>query len=248
MIDLLRDAANSGTPVIVTENDAHEIIDVRAYIPDPNAPPPPPFPKPVIPQPDLVALILERLRRLRLIQLLLWFSALSRSRAQQIFDEVAATSCDPATIAAPCIPFMYPDDGCWARAHEMCRLMIGAGLHPRKVWIQGQLSVDTRNSPDCFVGWAWHVAPTLRVRGTSFPQVHIMVIDPAIFTEPVTEATWKGVQNDPNATLTATDASDFYGGSTDPSYTQTNTDLARFRLALQLRTTEFGPPPYAHCP
>lgn len=30
----------------------------------------------------------------------------------------------PADDPVPCIPFMYPDNGCWARAHEMCRRMV----------------------------------------------------------------------------------------------------------------------------
>ena len=62
------------------------------------------------------------------------------------------------------ISWLYPDDGCWGRAHEMCRLMINAGAHPRKVWIYGKLHTLTKNNPNCFVNWGWHVAPTLCVR------------------------------------------------------------------------------------
>ena len=66
-----------------------------------------------------------------------WFSfrCMSRARAQQVFDAMAATTCNPLTVPPPCIPFMYPDDGCWGRAHEMCRLMINMGVKPAKVWI-----------------------------------------------------------------------------------------------------------------
>jgi hypothetical protein len=161
-----------------------------------------------------------------------------------------ATSCDPLTVPAPCIPFLYPDDGCWGRAHEMCRLMINMGRKPKKVWIQGNLNVPTRNNPTCHVGWGWHVAPTLCVRGPGFCKHKEMVIDPSLFTTPVSKSTWKGVQGDPDATLTDSAASIFYlwGNITDPTYVQTNQVLATYRLQLQNRAIQQGPPPYANCP
>jgi len=163
-----------------------------------------------------------------------------------------ATTCAPLTVPPPCIPFLYPDNGCWARAHEMCRLMIAMGLSPRKVWIMGRLEAATRNRTNCKVNWAWHVAPTLCVRCRPWWLrfwTHRMVIDPSLTDGPVTVAYWKGLQGDPNATLTYTAASDYYWGSTDPSYTQTNIDLATYRLALQNRSNgPDGPPPYANCP
>jgi hypothetical protein len=76
-----------------------------------------------------------------------------------------------------------------------------------------------------------------------------MVIDPSLFTTPVSEGTWKGVQGDPGATLTHTDASVFWhGGGTDPTYSSSNAILAQYRLALQARSIQVGPPPYANCP
>jgi hypothetical protein len=75
-----------------------------------------------------------------------------------------------------------------------------------------------------------------------------MVIDPSLFTTPVTEAGWKAVQGDPNASLTDTAASDFLFGATDPTYVQTNQVLATYRARLQTRAIQFGPPPYANCP
>jgi hypothetical protein len=75
-----------------------------------------------------------------------------------------------------------------------------------------------------------------------------MVIDPSLFTTPVSKATWKGVQGDPNATLKDTAASDYFWGSTDPNYVDTNQKLAYYRLQLQNRALQVGPPPYANCP
>lgn len=241
----LRAALESDAPFVVTETDAHEIIDVREYKPGPEGPPLPPFPKLELPR---------RRLRWRIWHWCWWpwswFRCVSAARAQQAFDAMNATTCDPLTVPPPCIPFLYPDDGCWGRAHEMSRLMINMGLKPKKVWIQGSLHVDTKNNPNCFVDWGWHVAPTLCVRGPGFFQTRQMVIDPSLFTTPVTKATWKSVQGDPNATLTDSTAAIFYlwGSVTDPTYVQTNQVLATYRLQLLNRSIQQGPPPYANCP
>ncbi len=249
---VLGESERTGGLVTVAEDDAHEIIDVRPYTPGPEGPPVP-FPK-VGPRGKIS---LER----PWYQMIFgwfcwlfcwifgwWWCCISLSRAEQAFNAMAATTCNPLTVPAPCIPFLYPDDGCWARAHEMCRLMINMGLRPRKVWIQGSLYVHTRNNPACHVGWGWHVAPTLCVRGPAWFQTQDLVIDPSLFTVPVDEPTWKGVQGDPNATLTPSDASDYYWGQTDPTYSQTNYYLNVYRLRLQNRALTVGPPPYANCP
>jgi len=247
----LREAMRSGGVVILTEDDAHNIIDVRGFTPGPDGPLPPlpPFPKPELPKGPFGWI--QKLWRW-LWWPWWWFRCMSAGKAQQIFDAMNATSCNPLTVPAPCIPFLYPDDGCWARAHEMCRLMLNLGTTPRKVWIQAstRLHVNTKNNPACFVEWSWHVAPTLCVRGPSFFQTQEMVIDPALFTTPVSKATWKGVQGDPGASLTDTDASIYWlwTSGTDPAYTETNYYLSLYRLQLQNRAVQHGPPPYAYCP
>lgn len=254
----LRGALRTGARVILTEDDAHEIIDIRAYTPGPEGPPPP-FPEPEFPPrlPWPWRWIRQLLYRVWLWPwwpwwwFWWWFRCKSTTTAQQVFNAMNATSCNPLTVPPPCIPFLYPDDGCWARAHEMCRLMINMGLTPGKVWIRGSLYVSTKNNPTCHVWWGWHVAPTLCVRGPLF-QTQAMVIDPALFTTPVSKATWKSVQGDPSATLTDTDASIYmyYSSATgtDPSYVKTNDRLAYYRLQLLNRSVSQGPPPYATCP
>jgi len=257
----LREAMRGGRPLIVVEDDAHNIIETRPLTPAPEGPLPPfppiPRPRPKRPPPYL--------RPLSWIWWLLhwiwwwicwpwwWVRCQSMTKAQQVFAAMAATSCDPLTVPAPCIPFLYPDDGCWARAHEMCRLMINMGLSPKKVWIDHSignwLHVNTKNNPQCYVEWGWHVAPTLCVRGPRLFQTQRMVIDPSLFQTPVSEATWKGVQGDPGATLSHTGADQFWhGGGTDPTYSASNAILATYRLNLQNRANQFGPPPYANCP
>lgn len=181
------------------------------------------------------------------------------ARAQQLFALCRSHLCCPASAPAPCIPFLYPDDGCWARAHEMCRLMIADGATPAKVWISGSLEVQSANKPgpvvpcgQCQVCWGWHVAPTLQV--STFAGVETWVVDPSLFTEAVPQATWAGVQGDPSATLVASSADFFtlspptFSTTTDPTYTQTNATLQQYRDILKLRSAgPDGPPPYFPC-
>ena len=78
-----------------------------------------------------------------------------------------------------------------------------------------------------------------------------MVIDPSLFTTPVSKATWKGVQGDPNATLTDTAATVYWRNviPTDPNYIDTNVRLQFYRQQLHNRSLQpAGPPPYAFCP
>lgn len=250
----LREVLGTDNLVILTEDDDHEIIDVRIFQRGEKALPLP-FPKPMpLPERAWVYRLLDGIKKLWRWPWCWWpfhwwICCMSEKRAKQVFNAMSAKSCDPLAIAAPCIPFLYPDDGCWGRAHEMCRLILDMGEQPKKVWIQGSLHVVTDNKPGCNVYWNWHVAPIVCVRKFWFFRTRYMVIDPSLFTKPVTKATWKSVQGDVNATLTDSAASIFYlwGGTTDPTYVQTNQVLANYRLQLQNRVNNYGPPPYV-CP
>jgi hypothetical protein len=232
---VLREALASGRSILVTETDDHSIIDVR----EAHGKGPPPL----------------ATANSRSVGALAFAPAVTVTPgvAQQMFNLVAAKTCDPGTVPVPCIPFLYPDDGCWGRAHEMARLIIAAGQQPGKVWIYGRLRAATRNNPSCAVYWGWHVATTLEVdNGVGGAQTY--VIDPSLFTSPIPTAQWSAVQGDPNATLVTTADTVFYrasggGTSTDPTYSQTAHVLATYRLKLKLRATgSDGPPPYARCP
>jgi hypothetical protein len=130
--------------------------------------------------------------------------------------------------------------------------MINAGAQPRKLWNFGQLTVDTPNDPDCVVLFFYHVAPTLLVDSGAGSEIR--VIDPALFTAPVSKATWKAKQQDPGASLFDLDASVYYRHSDgslsyDPDYSRTRSDLAYFRRALMNQTAfAGGPPPYCNGP
>ena len=150
--DILSAAKVSATPVMVTENGAGEIIDVR------EAPSDHPFAlvhRDQI-QPADAAEITARP-----------ITVIPPEEAQRLFDLCAGTSCNPTTVPPPCIPFLYPRNGCWGRAHEMYRLMNAEGNPPGKFWVYGSrtesLVVRTRNDPKCVVSWTWHVAPYLSV-------------------------------------------------------------------------------------
>lgn len=229
LLDALKKAKDEDKDLLVTEApNTHDIIDIRPN-PNPMAPAEVQSPQPVSEAPKLVSI--------------------SPQKAQELFDLVKSETCCPASAAAPCIPFLYPDDGCWGRAHEMCRLMIAAGVQPDKVWIYGSLKTPATNNPNCIVNWGWHVAPTVQVSGSG-----ILVIDPSLFNGPVTEIAWKGVQGDPSAVLVPTNASVFhrsFGGSVsydDAAYTRTNQVLNNYRNQLKIRSVSpSGPPPYIKC-
>jgi len=248
---LLNRAAGKGIAVAATETDTHQIIDLREWAHD--VPGGPKRGGGLAPGP------LAR----RFNPLMLWFwrwwrlrwrircpGSVSVARAQQLFDLAATKTCDPLAVPAPCIPFLYPDDGCWARAHEMCRLMEIDGAQPKKVWIDGNLHTLTKNHPACFVNWGWHVAPTVCVRRRWWSSED-MVLDPALFTTPVSLTTWKAAQGDTAATLAPSAASLYWRVvmPSDPSYVDTNYRLTYYRLQLKNRSLQpAGPPPYAFCP
>jgi hypothetical protein len=233
LLDALQAAKEQRTMVVVTETpERHEIIDVRP-LPRTRAFAELIAPPTAAPEPRLIPI--------------------TPTKAQELFNLVNTKMCCPASPKAPCIPFLYPDDGCWGRAHEMCRLMIANGTQPEKVWIYGNLHTPTPNNPACAVNWGWHVAPILHVK-TAATTTETWVIDPSMFPGPVSENTWSGAQGDPSALLVHSIASVFYrsrSGSVqydDAAYTQTKQVLDTYRNQLKLRSaSSYGPPPYLNC-
>lgn len=234
----LGEAQRDGRRLLITEDpDTPEIIDVR--------PANTPLAAPVVDQarespPPTVSAV----------------TPVSAARAQQMFDLAAQQTCPTNASVLSCIPFLYPEDGCWARAHEMCRLFIMNGVTPMKVWLYGQLRVATKNSPACAVQWRYHVAPLLAVT-TGFGSEQ-WVIDPALFASPVPLNQWIAVQQTsvPPSTQETTDAAVYFPktlvGSADeydPLYLRTNADLVHFRLTFANRCLiEHPPGPPYNCP
>lgn len=228
----LQEAFDTDGFVYVTEGPGDDILDVR---PAPSSA-------------RLRVLGAERRKKASALEAALT-AIVSPGRAQELFDICAAQSCDPVHADAPCIPFLFPRDGCWGRAHEMCRLLIENDTECGKVWnyAKGQLSVHTANVHDCHVNWSFHVAPTILVNG----QPH--VIDPSLFPVPVPVDRWVAVQSDPNSCVVPTGSDVFYRNADgslvtqDDDYSTTQQVLQIYRDSLMSETATFGVPPHLNC-
>ena len=95
-------------------------------------------------------------------------------------------------VSARRLSWMYPDHGCWIRAQLMNYIFKQLGVPPlAKVFIYGNLKVDTFFSPRRSVSWWYHVIPMVRVDN------EIFVVDPAIeITRPLLFTEWAGRQGD----------------------------------------------------
>lgn len=91
----------------------------------------------------------------------------------RIRDERWLTSREPNFPRRP--TWLYPDDGCYARAEAASYRLIEAGLPaPKKIFAFGNLIAYTDNSPSRQVEWWYHVAVAYRVQNI------VYVFDPAI--------------------------------------------------------------------
>jgi hypothetical protein len=147
----------------------------------------------------------------------------------------------------PQIPFQFPGDGCWARAHEMVRLIerhFNYATQPvaAKIWNFGTLTVKTDNNPTCSVSWGYHVAPV--VATDSGP----LVIDPALFDRPVSIQKWQDKQLDRSAKLIVTSRRAYMAADSESfveaSPGRTERDLRVFRGELIAQIYTAGPLPY----
>ena len=228
--DVARAAHAANTPVALTEDPkTHRILDLS------------PAANPKQPVSLLVAPAKAKPKSVPLP------APITSAQATELFALVSATTCNVFTAPAPCIPFLYPDDGCWARASQMCKLMLAQAIPVVKLWYYGNLVVHTDNSPACTLNWIFHVAPLVTIDNGSGR--HPYVIDPALFTKPVTQAKWESVLGDPTAIPLLTDPSMFLiylsgWHRSDPGYVQTDKVLATYRNKLRLRAAQLGPPPY----
>ncbi|WP_413576340.1 protein-glutamine glutaminase family protein [Bdellovibrio sp. HCB290] len=84
------------------------------------------------------------------------------------------------------LTWLYPDDGCYARAELAAEKLIEFKKSaPKKVYAFGQLRAKTDNAPYGWVEWWYHVAVTYQVDGVAY------VLDPALNPyQPMTLAQW----------------------------------------------------------
>jgi hypothetical protein len=104
-------------------------------------------------------------------------SVLTLVEANALFNELASN---------PEIPFEYPLDGCYARAHKMSMIMEKKGITSGKAWVTGDLFVDTSMGP---VEWGYHVAPLVLVQGKKGAVPY--VFDPSLSKTPIPFNKWK---------------------------------------------------------
>jgi hypothetical protein len=120
-------------------------------------------------------------------------TAIPLDRALEIFDALADR---------PDITFGVSGDGCYARAHIMCRTMQEMGLIPKKAWsFEGEQKLYVLNPDDSLMAaWWMHMAAALPVTmpdGT----VEDMVFDPSLFDGPVSLKDWGDLLHAPADSL-----------------------------------------------
>jgi hypothetical protein len=244
--------------LLVTGTDTHEIIHVAPVPPGDLAA------LKLPPEPDFFGPMLVLFGRWWQ-----WYSDRSRrpidfraavpwpteEQAHLLFALVQGKSCATSSPKPDCMPFLYPDDGCKGRAHEMCRLIQDAGFTPRKIWIKPVavntwLIVATKNSPTCGVSWSHHVAPLLKVV-TNAGGVAEYVIDPALFDGPALRKDWVARIQGVSAQEPPTTVLPWYfyksSGERDDTFSTTNAELAQVREEFEQRVKNRGAPPYAGC-
>ncbi len=155
----------------------------------------------------------------------------------------------------PHIPFQYPENGCFARAQEMSRLIEQffdpntADVVVAKIWNFGRFRVNSENHPHCQARWHYHVAPVVKT------DAGLLVIDPSLFDQPVDIAGWRHKQvnsvippEDP--LFTTLEAYEYAGNSTGErlffgsSLKKTQEHLRLFLGELFLSIYDNGPLPY----
>ncbi|MBM3819918.1 MAG: hypothetical protein FJW14_13010 [Acidimicrobiia bacterium] len=177
-----------------------------------------------------------------------WSILDSAQEAHRLFLALQREGCDRRTRA--CIPFAYVKDGCTARAHRMCELMLERGVRPGKVWLFGRLRVPTSSYPasDCVVPWKYHVAPVVQVRVGG--RIELFAIDPALFKrQAVPVERWKRRQraahldeqlSEPELWDQPPDGEIVV----DSDFSLTPAGLAEYQDQLGEQIREAGPPPY----
>ncbi len=162
-----------------------------------------------------------------------------------MFNYVAKEGCNnpgPYSITN-CIPFQYVRDGCYARAHKMRQMLISKyGYCCEKVFSYGNLNVKANMWGGCCVNWWYHVVPLFRINksfgGRTFQVCY--VIDPGMFTTPVTLSTWLAAQENTscnagaNVTSYSIQPGTAYwpssgGYATDPNYVLTEQTLINYK-------------------
>jgi hypothetical protein len=111
------------------------------------------------------------------------------SRVQGLFDSLAPATCPLPEAKEDCVPYLFPDNGCWVRAHLICiHLREKHKVEAGKVWVFGNLETATPHHKTGRVKWEMHVAPVVRVGNGPGD---LRVLDPSVFCGPASVASWE---------------------------------------------------------
>lgn len=139
----------------------------------------------------------------------------SPQRAQELFNQLAGLRFTDSNGQSTPVPFHYPPDGCYARAHLMSERLTALGIESHKQFAvstrAGGLSVASDYAPDVPLGnlpvvnWWYHVAPILAVTQPDGTVVE-MVMDPSMFSTPVPVSQWTGAMRPDQFNVMSVDA------------------------------------------
>ena len=160
---------------------------------------------------------------------------LTELEARRLFNELAANKN---------IPFDFPPDCCFSRAHSMCRMIEQKGIACEKIWYFDEnfgtpaeqhslkpkkadgtpVAFPDRNGFNQAVTWRYHVAPTVKVVRAD-GRTEDMVMDPSLSNRPLTKNEWKQVQGNPPGAYEETSDSAAYFSSKKNGWLDEDPDL-----------------------
>jgi hypothetical protein len=157
----LRSAVKNHRQLIVTSDDDDDaILDVRE--PDFEIPEDPPCP-------------LERTEK----SIIGGARIISLASARRFFNAVLTGRCRLPRAAGDCLPLHYPDNFCWAIANFVCQRLVARRIACGKVWLFGELRLNTPLRFRCVQRWQFHVAAFVRT-SRSMATEDMLVLDPVV--------------------------------------------------------------------
>ncbi|WP_241003310.1 protein-glutamine glutaminase family protein [Streptomyces sp. CB01881] len=120
-----------------------------------------------------------------------------------LFHDMQNLRYEDTTEGSQQVPFDFPDDGCFNRAHLMAVRLTELGVASQKVFVRYQTAPDTpglavasMNAADATanaagtVRWDWHVAVVVDVDVNGDGGRHAMVLDPSMADRPLLVDHW----------------------------------------------------------
>lgn len=133
---------------------------------------------------------------------------ISMAEATRLFNALSRSTFLTSTGTEAPVPFHFPPDGCYDRAHVMATILTQMGYASEKVFAVSRASsggaglrVATEYAEDVppgmqpEVAWWYHVAPVIRVSAGAQGGTNEMVLDPSMMDRPVPIVEWTGRMN-----------------------------------------------------